>query len=193
MINLDLLGNYPADDAEVGPQGGATEGWGVMTGCEDRSSLWLTGWVRRRHRTKGAGAHVGLVVALVLACLLLALLGELGSRAARTFGVVEGRVFDRQGQPVAGVEVRLLDADSSGRDDAMGVGNTDAAGYYRIEYVTRVWDCCKGMREADPDLYAEVWRKSPGAGARWELLRRSEVYPDHDPTSNTTIYFALGK
>ena len=74
----------------------------------------------------------------------------------------------------------------------MASGQTDARGHYRIRHAARAWDCCRGMRESDPDIYAEVWRERAGTVARWELLRRSEVFPDHHPASPQTIHFVVG-
>ncbi len=160
----------------------------------EHDPVWMTGWAGRRGRRAGETAHPGLIIALVPAGIFLALLGELNTPApASGLGVVEGRVVDTQGHPVTGVEVRLQDADPTGGDDSMGSGRTDARGHYRIQYSARAWDCCRGMRESDPDIYAEVWRRNPNSGGRWELLRRSEVFPDHHPASHATIHFAVGE
>jgi hypothetical protein len=127
-------------------------------------------------------------------CILLAVLGECapaGSAAAD--GVIEGRVVDSQGQPVAGVEVRMYDADSLGHDDHLADGRTDSSGHYQLRYAAGPWDCCRGLRESNPDIYAEIWQRSAQARAGWRLVDRSRVFSNHRPSAALPIDFKIAQ
>ena len=111
--------------------------------------------------------------------------------AAGATGTVEGQVVDSLGLPAAGLRVRLYDADSLAGDDHLADGHTDNSGQYQLRYAAGSWDCCRGFRESNPDIYAEVWRKSAQAPGGWSLVDRSRVFRNHLPSAALPIDFKL--
>jgi len=129
---------------------------------------------------------------VVPACLVLAFLGERDRfDPGEDYGLIEGRVLDADGAPVRSALVKVFDADSAGRDDAMAEGHTDEDGRYRIPYRIGPWDCCTGLEDARPDVYAEVWQQSPAQPGKWTFLRRSRPVSNHRPTAFLSIDFEL--
>ena len=163
-----------------------------MSAWEDQHAACLTGCTARRGRVAKAGMRGWLKLALVPACILLAWLGECSkSDAAATFGLVTGQVLDGRGHPVAGARLRLYDADTAGPDDLMADGQTDTNGSYRLRYRAGAWDCCQGLREANPDIYVEVLRRSPQKHSQWVLSGRSRVVVDRRTSPELRFDFRL--
>ena len=118
---------------------------------------------------------------------------ESRARPNEASGVVQGRIVDTQGRPVSGLWVKLYDADCVGSDDLLTDGHTDKNGKYQLRYGAGPWDCCQGLREGSPDIYAQVWRQSAGAGGQWRLVARSRVLDNTRPSAHLPIDFELSE
>jgi hypothetical protein len=131
-------------------------------------------------------------LAVASSSVLLALLGEFASGGPNdAAGVIEGRVIDGDGRGVPGLRIRAYDADSVGNDDPIAEAQTDQRGRYRLQYPAQTWDCCRGFRDSDPDIYAELWIQGSHAGRKPGCLGRSRVFRNHSPAVELAIDFEV--
>ncbi len=113
---------------------------------------------------------------------LLSLVGfgvVLNPTSADAKRMVEGRIVDPSGSPLAGYRVRAYDRDFFGSDDLMGTATTNTNGVYRIgPYEAKHWDAAPHWWPIwRPDVYVKAASPIPTGGGKC----RGTDY-EHKPT-----------